>query len=256
MVPPGDGINQSMKEWIIGRNPVYEVLRANRRHVFRLLLAKGIERGGHINEIIMLARGKKLQVEEVQRNQLDHLGTNHQGIALQASAYPMAAFDEIIEKASTLQEPLFVLVLDEIQDPQNFGTLLRTAEVVGVHGVVLPFRRTASVTPAVVSASSGAVEHLLITQLNLAQGLEELKTNGAWVIGLEGGSESTPIDQVDFSGNLVIVVGSEGSGMRPLTRKICDHLVRLPMRGKIESLNAAVAGSVALYHALQARTAK
>ncbi len=245
-----------MKEWITGRNPVYEVLRANRRHVFRLLLAKGIERSGHINEIILLARGKKLQIEEVQRNQLDNLSTNHQGIALQASAYPMAALDEIIEKAANQQEPLFVLVLDEIQDPQNFGTLLRTAEVVGVHGVVLPFRRTASVTPAVVNASSGAVEHLLITQLNLAQGIEELKTKGAWVIGLEGGPESTPIDQVDFSGNLVIVVGSEGSGMRPLTRKICDHLVRLPMRGKIESLNAAVAGSVALYHALQARTAK
>ncbi len=134
--------------------------------------------------------------------------------------------------------------------------MLRTAEVVGVHGVVLPFRRTASVTPAVVSASSGAVEHLLITQLNLAQGIEELKTKGAWVIGLEGSPESTPIDQIDFSGNLVIVVGSEGSGMRPLTRKTCDHLVRLPMRGKVDSLNAAVAGSVALYHALQARTAK
>jgi 23S rRNA (guanosine2251-2'-O)-methyltransferase len=245
-----------MKEWITGRNPVYEALRANRRHVFRLLLAKGIEHSGHINEVIQLARGKKLQIEEVQRNQLDQIGSNHQGIALQASAYPMAAIDEIIEKAANQQEPLFVLVLDEIQDPQNFGTLLRTAEAVGVHGVVLPFRRTASVTPAVVSASSGAVEHLLITQVNLAQGIEELKTKGAWVVGLEGGAGSKPIEQIDLSGDLVIVVGSEGSGMRPLTRKTCDHLVSLPMHGQIESLNAAVAGSVALYHALQARTAK
>lgn len=242
-----------MKEWITGRNPVYEVLRANRRHVFRLLLAKGIERGGHINDIIQFARGKKLQIEEVQRNQLDNMGTNHQGIALQASAYPMAALDEIIGKAAGLDEHLFVLVLDEIQDPQNLGTLLRTAEAVGVHGVMVPFRRTASVTPSVVNASSGAVEHLLITQINLAQGIEELKTKGAWVIGLDGGPGSKPIDQVDLSGNLVIVVGSEGSGMRPLTRKICDHLVRLPMHGQIDSLNAAVAGSVALYHALQVR---
>lgn len=242
-----------MKEWITGRNPVYEVLRANRRHVFRLLLAKGIEPSGRIKEIIQLARGKKLQVEEVQRNQLDHLGTNHQGIALQASAYPMAALDEIINAAVTQNEHLFVLILDEIQDPQNFGTLLRTAEAVGVHGVVLPFRRTASVTPAVVSASSGAVEHLLITQVNLAQGIDDLKTKGAWVIGLEGGSGSKPIDEVDLSGDLVIVVGSEGSGMRPLTRKMCDHLVRLPMRGQVDSLNAAVAGSVALYNALQKR---
>lgn len=242
-----------MKEWIIGRNPVYEVLRANRRHVFRLLLAKGIERSGHINEIIQLARGKKLQIEEVQRNQLDNLGNNHQGIALQASEYPMAAMDDILDKANQQSEPLFMLILDEIQDPQNLGTLLRTAEAVGVHGVVLPFRRTASVTPAVVSASSGAVEHLLIAQINLAQAIDELKTKDAWVVGLDGGSDSKPIDQVDLSGNLVIVVGSEGSGMRPLTRKLCDHLVRLPMRGKVDSLNAAVAGSVALYRALQTR---
>ena len=242
-----------MKEWIIGRNAVYEVLRANRRHVFRLLLAKGIERSGHINEIIQLARGKKLQIEEVQRNQLDNLGNNHQGIALQASEYPMAAMDDILDKANQQSEPLFMLILDEIQDPQNLGTLLRTAEAVGVHGVVLPFRRTASVTPAVVSASSGAVEHLLIAQINLAQAIDELKTKDAWVVGLDGGSDSKPIDQVDLSGNLVIVVGSEGSGMRPLTRKLCDHLVRLPMRGKVDSLNAAVAGSVALYRALQTR---
>ena len=242
-----------MKEWITGRNPVYEVLRANRRHVFRLLLAKGIERSGHINDIIQLTRGRKLQIEEVQRNQMDNLGSNHQGIALQTSAYPMAALDEILENATGHNDSLFILVLDEIQDPQNLGTLLRTAEAVGVHGVLLPFRRTASVTPAVVSASSGAVEHLLITQINLAQGLEELKTKGAWVIGLEGGEGSKPIDQVDLSGDLVIIVGSEGSGMRPLTRKICDHLVRLPMRGRIDSLNAAVAGSVALYKALQNR---
>jgi 23S rRNA (guanosine2251-2'-O)-methyltransferase len=178
---------------------------------------------------------------------------NHQGIALQASAYPMAAIDEIILAAGNRAEPLFVLVLDEVQDPQNLGTLLRSAEAVGIHGVVLPFRRTASVTPAVVSASSGAVEHLLITQVNLAQAITELKAKGAWVVGLEGGAGSKPIEEVDLSGDLVIVVGSEGSGMRPLTRKLCDYLVRLPMQGQVDSLNAAVAGSVALYHALQAR---
>jgi 23S rRNA (guanosine2251-2'-O)-methyltransferase len=253
MVQHGDGIRQQMKEWITGRNPVYELLRAKRRHVFRLLLAKGIDRGGHINDIIKLAQGRKLQIEEVPRNQIDSMGVNHQGIAIQASAYPMAAMDEIIAEAGNRAESLFVLVLDEIQDPQNLGTLLRSAEAVGVHGVILPFRRTASVTPAVVSASSGAVEHLLITQVNLAQAIEELKAKGAWVIGLEGGAGSKPIEQVNLSGELVIVVGSEGSGMRPLTRKLCDHLVKLPMRGQIDSLNASVAGSVALYHALQAR---
>jgi len=242
-----------MKEWITGRNPVYEVLRAKRRHVFRLLLAKGIDRGGHIADIINLAQSRKLQVEEVARNQIDSMGMNHQGVALQASAYPMAALDEIFSEAKKRNEPLFVLILDEVQDPQNLGTLLRSAEAAGVHGVVLPFRRTASVTPAVVNASSGAVEHLIIAQANLAQAIEELKSKGAWVLGLEGGAGSKPIAEVDLSGDLVIVVGSEGSGMRPLTRKLCDHLVRLPMRGQIDSLNAAVAGSIALYFALKAR---
>ena len=242
-----------MKEWISGRNPVYEVLRAKRRHVFRLLLAKGMDHSGHVNEIIKFAHARKLQIEEVPRNQLDSTGMNHQGIALQASAYPMAAMDEIILEAGKRGEHLFVLMLDEVQDPQNLGTLLRSAEAVGIHGVVLPFRRTASVTPAVVSASSGAVEHLLITQVNLAQAITELKAVGAWIVGLEGGTGSKPIEEVDLSGALVIVVGSEGNGMRTLTRKLCDHLVRLPMQGQVDSLNAAVAGSVALYHALQAR---
>lgn len=242
-----------MKEWITGRNPVYETLRARRRHVFRLLIAKGIDRGGHVNDIIQLAKTRKLQFEEVPRNQIDAIGPNHQGIALQASEYPMAAMDEILTFAKEKAEPLFVLILDEVQDPQNLGTLLRSAEAVGVHGVILPFRRTASVTPAVVSASSGAVEHLRIAQVNLAQAIEDLKTNDAWVVGLEGGPGSKPIAEVDLTGNLVLVVGSEGSGMRPLTRKLCDHLVRIPMRGQVDSLNAAVAGSVALYFALRTR---
>lgn len=242
-----------MKEWIIGRNPVYEVLRARRRHVFRLLLAKNIERTGHITDILQFAKERKLQVETVERNYLDGVGSNHQGIALQASAYPQAAIQDIIKRASDRDEAPFILVLDSVKDPQNLGTLLRTAEAVGIHGVLLPFKRTASVTPAVVSASSGASEHLLVAQVNLAQALEGLKEEGIWVVGLEGGQDSDPIDQVRLDGALAVVVGSESSGMRSLTRKVCDHLVRLPMRGLVDSLNAAVAGSVVLYQALQAR---
>lgn len=245
-----------MKEWITGRNPVYETLRAKRRHVFRLLLAKGAEKSGHVPEIIALAQTRNIQVEEVQRGQLDAFGSHHQGIALQASEYPMVELADILEKASEKSEPLFVLALDEIQDPQNLGTLFRTAEATGIHGVILPFRRTATITPAVVNASSGATEHLLVAQVNLAQAIEEMKADGAWVIGLEGGPESQPIEQINLTGPLVIVVGSEGSGMRSLTRKLCDHLVRLPMVGEIDSLNAAVAGSVVLYMAIQARKQK
>lgn len=243
-----------MKEWITGRNPVYEVLRANRRKIYRLLLAKGIDRGGHIHESLQLAVQKKIQTEEVPRHQLDGIAFNHQGVAVQVGDYPLVTLDEIISLAKSRNEKIFVLMLDEIQDPQNLGTLMRTAEAVGVHGVILPFRRTAVVTPAVVSASSGAVEHLLITQINLAQAINELKERGAWVVGLEDSEESQTLGDIDLDGDLVIVVGSEGSGMRALTRKLCDHLLRLPMMGKVDSLNAAVAGSIVLYSALQSRS--
>jgi 23S rRNA (guanosine2251-2'-O)-methyltransferase len=243
-----------MKEWIVGRNPVYEVLRARRRHFFRLLVARGVEEKGRLTEIIQLAQKSKLPVERVNRQQVDSLGENHQGVALETSAYPYMAVQDILERANERQEPPFVLILDTLQNPQNLGTLLRTAEAVGVHGVVVPLRRAAGVTPAVVHASAGATEHLLIAGTNLAQFIAELKAAGAWVIGLDGGPESQPVEKVRLDGALALVVGSEGEGMRDLVRKSCDLLVRLPMHGQIESLNAAVAGSVVLYLALQART--
>lgn len=245
-----------MKEWITGRNPVYEVLRARRREVFRLWLATGVDEKGKVAEILRLAAGRKLKIERVPRGQIDGLGdpgTQAQGVALEASGYPYAALADILERAEERQEPLFVLVLDMIQNPQNLGTLLRTAEVVGVHGVLMPLRRAAGVTPAVVHASVGASEHLLVTQANLAQSIDELKQAGAWVIGLEGGQEAQPSAAVRLDGPLALVVGNEGEGMRLLVRQNCDLLMRLPMRGQIESLNAAVAGSVALYLALDAR---
>jgi len=242
-----------VKEWITGRNPVYEVLQARRRDVFRLQVARGVEEKGRLAEIIGLAAKRKLAVERVQRGQLDSLGENHQGVALEVSGYPYAGLADIFDRAQERQEPLFVLVLDVIQNPQNLGTLLRTAEAVGVHGVVLPLARAAGVTPAVVHASAGASEHLLVATVNLAQAIDELKEAGAWVMGLEGSPDATPVDKVRLDGPLGLVVGSEGEGMRPLVRKKCDGLISLPMRGKIESLNAAVAGSVILYTALQAR---
>lgn len=245
-----------MKEWITGRNPVYEVLRARRRDVFRLWLAAGVEEKGRVSEILRLAAARKLKVERVPRAQIDgvgEVGEQAQGVALETSAYPYVAMADIFERARARKEPLFVLVLDMIQNPQNLGTLLRTAEVVGVHGVVMPLRRAASVTPSVVHASVGACEHLLVAQANLAQAIDGLKEAGAWVIGLEGGEDAQPAHSVRLDGPLALVVGNEGEGMRLLVRKNCDVLMRLPMRGQIESLNAAVAGSVALYLALEAR---
>lgn len=242
-----------MKEWIVGRNPVYEVLRARRRHVFRLLVALGVIEKGRLAEIMRLAPDRKLHVERVDRRQMDRLGENHQGVALETSAYPYVTLQDILARAQQRQQPLFVLLLDTLQNPQNLGTLLRSAEAAGVHGVVIPLRRAAGVTPAVVQASAGATEHLLLAAVNLAQAIAELKSAGAWVIGLESSPEAQPVEQVRLDGPLALVVGGEGEGMRELVRKSCDVLMRLPQYGQVSSLNAAVAGSVAIYLALQVR---
>jgi 23S rRNA (guanosine2251-2'-O)-methyltransferase len=242
-----------MREWISGRNPVYEALSAGRRHFFRLRLAQGVQETGRLQEIISLSRKLKLPVERVPRPELDALASGNQGIALETSAYPYSNLPDVLDLAAGRNEPPLVLILDTLQDPQNLGTLLRTAEVTGVHGVLLPFRRTATVTPAVVHASSGASEHLLVAQVNLAQAIDTLKEAGVWVIGLESRAEALPPEQVRLDGPLALVVGSEADGMRPLVRLSCDLLLRLPMRGRIASLNAAVAGSIALYLAWQAR---
>jgi 23S rRNA (guanosine2251-2'-O)-methyltransferase len=242
-----------MKEFILGRNPVYESLRAKRRHVFNLLLAKGVEPSPRLDEILNLVKERRLKPEQVARRTLDEMGEGHQGVALEVSAYQYSTLADILDLAAARQQPLFVLVLDMIQNPQNLGSLLRTAEAAGVHGVVIPLARAAGVTPAVVHASAGASEHLLVAPANLAQALEQLKQAGAWVLGLDGGPGSQPISEATLTGPLALVVGNEGEGMRTLVRKNCDLLVRLPMNGKIESLNAAVAGSVALYLALGQR---
>jgi len=250
-----------MREWITGRNAVYETLRAGRRQGFHLLVAEGAQEKGRLAELIALARKVKIPVEMVARQRLDSLaaggvqggGGGHQGVALEASGYPYCALPDILEAASRRGEPPFIMILDTLQDPQNLGTLFRTCEAVGVHGVLLPLRRTATVTPAVVNASSGASEHLLVAQANLAQAIAGLKKAGVWVIGLQGEPPAQDLDEVRLDGPLALVVGNEGEGMRPLVRASCDVLARLPMRGQVASLNAAVAGSIALYLAWQRR---
>lgn len=247
-----------MKEWIVGRNPVYEVLRAARRGMYRMLVASGVEERGRLVEILQMAASHKITVTRAPRLQLDSLGENHQGVALEVEEYPYCDLTDILERAQQRGEPPFLLVLDVIQNPQNLGVLFRSAEAVGVHGVLLPLRRAAGITPAVVHASAGASEHLLVAQVNLAQALASLKTDAdVWVMGLEGNAEdATLYTQARLDGPLALVVGGEGEGMRDLVRRSCDLLIRLPMLGNIESLNAAVAGSIVLYQALAARMAK
>jgi 23S rRNA (guanosine2251-2'-O)-methyltransferase len=243
-----------MKEFIYGRNPVYETLRVKRRQVFNLLVAEGAQEKGRLSEILRMAKERKIPVQPVTRARLDKLSDSAQGVAAEVDGYPYVNLVDILSRAERLSEPLFVLILDTIQNPQNLGSLIRTAESVGVHGVVIPSHRAAEVTPAVVSASAGASEHMLIVQANLAQAMDELKTAGAWIVGLDEDPSSLEPDKVSLTGALAVVVGSEGEGLRSLVKQKCDYILRLPMRGQIESLNAAVAGSVVLYLAFLSRS--
>ena len=242
-----------MKEWIVGRNPVFECLRADRRHFFRLWIANGVEPKGKITEILTLAEQNKITTDSVERAQMAGFGDNPQGVALQVSAYPYVNLDEILEQSRQNDEALFLLVLDSLQDPQNLGTLIRTAEAVGVHGIIIPEHRTASITPAVVHASSGASEHVRVAQMNLAQAIKKIQMADGWVVGLESGEDAQIFEEKWLTGPLALVVGSEKEGMRELIKQSCDRLLRLPMSGKVDSMNAAVAGSIALYLAFMQR---
>ncbi len=242
-----------MREFIYSRNAVYEALRAGRRQVFQLLIAEGVQEKGRLEQILELAKSRRIPIQRVKKFQLDRIHPAHQGVVAEVSGYPYAALEDILRRAQSFGEAPFVLVLDSLQDPQNFGSLLRTAEATGVHGVILPLAHTVAVTPSVVNASSGASEHLLIVRYNLARAIQRLKEADVWVIGLERSADAHPPQAIHFRGGLAFVVGSEGEGLRPLVRASCDELMQLPMRGQIASLNAAVAGSIALYLAFLSR---
>ncbi len=248
-----------MKEFLYSRNAVYETLRARRRQIFGLLVAEGAQEKGRLAEILKLAAERKIKVERAPRARLDKVHEHHQGIVAEVGAYPYSDLLEIMELAQQRGEPPFVLLLDSLNDPHNFGALLRTGEAVGIHGVILPLAHSVEVTPAVVNASSGASEHLHVARSNLAQAIEALKAEEVWIVGLDqAGAEVEPAvvrasQDSPLRGALGLVIGSEGEGIRPLVRSKCDILLKLPMRGQVESLNAAVAGSVALYLAFLAR---
>jgi len=243
-----------MKEFIYSRNAVYETLRAKRRDVFKLQIAEGAQEKGRLAEILKMAKERRIPVEKVQRARLDKFHQNHQGVVADVSGYSYSDLVEILELANQKNEPPFILLLDSLNDPQNFGTLLRTAEAVGVHGVIIPLAHSVEVTPAVVNASSGATEHLLIARSNLAQTIDSLKEAEVWIVGLDQAGTAIEAGSRHLRGALGLVVGSEGEGIRQLVRSKCDIVLKLPMRGKIESLNASVAGSVALYLAYLGRT--
>lgn len=234
-----------MKEFIYSRNAVYEAIVAKRRQIFSIEIAEGVQEKGKLSEILNLAQKDKIKVNRMPRNKLDKIHENNQGIVAEVGEYPYSDVVEVLENSK--DELPFILILDSLQDPQNFGTLIRTAEAVGVHGIIIPLARSVEVTPAVVNASSGASEHMLIAKSNLSQAIDALKDNEVWVVGLDQSGTEIESNSRHVRGALGLVVGSEGEGLHELTRKKCDIVLKLPMRGKIESLNAAVAGSVALY---------
>jgi 23S rRNA (guanosine2251-2'-O)-methyltransferase len=245
-----------MREILYGRQPVRETLRAGRRHVFKLLLAHGLHPSGVVDEILSLAEKARVPAQEVDRRELDKLGgeVNHQGLAAEVSGYPYVDPVTVLEIARQAGEPAFLLILDHVQDPQNLGSLLRTADAVGIHGIVIPGRRAADVTPAAVRASAGAAEHVCVAQVtNLVQAMEQLKTEGVWLAGLEARPGAQLYSEASLTGPLGLVVGSEGQGLARLVRETCDFLIYLPMRGQVESLNAGVAGSIALYEVRRQR---
>ncbi len=245
-----------MREILYGRQPVRETLRAGRRQVFKLLVARGIQSTEIVGQILALAKRAGALIQEVDRKELDEsVGeANHQGLAVQVSGYPYATLSGVLDSAQDSAQAPFLLLLDHVQDPQNLGSLLRTAEAAGVHGAVIPAKRAANVTPAAVRTSSGAAEHMLVAQeTNLVRAIETLKREGLWIAGLHARSGAQLYTEADLSGSLGLVVGSEGKGLARLVQERCDFLIHLPMAGQVASLNAAVAGAIALYEARRQR---
>ncbi|GAC1350205.1 MAG: 23S rRNA (guanosine(2251)-2'-O)-methyltransferase RlmB [Ktedonobacteraceae bacterium] len=244
----------SMPDYIWGRNAILETLHSQ-RNIKRLLLAEGQREAPALMAILQEAEKRHIPIETTSRSRLDQLshGAVHQGCIVVVEARTYVTLDQILAHAAHKKEPPFLLILDAIQDVNNLGSLLRTAESVGIHGIILPVHRAAEINATVVKTSAGATEHLLIAQeTNLTRTIEFLKKQNIWIVGLAGEAK-TEYQQANLTGALALVVGNEGKGISRLVREHCDLLIKLPMRGHINSLNAAVAGSIALYEALRQR---
>lgn len=241
---------------LIGRNAVAEALKAG-RSINRLLLAGG-DRDGSVAEIRALAKERGTICQTVERAKIEAIagGLRHQGVLAYVAPVAYAELDDILAAAEEKGEPPFLLLLDELEDPHNLGALLRTADATGVHGVLIPKRRSVPLTATVAKTSAGAVEYVPVARIgNIAQTLKMLKEKGFWVAGADMDGPAT-CWEADLTGALVLVVGSEGHGMSRLTRELCDFVVRMPMVGRINSLNASVAGSILLYESMRQRLAK
>ena len=236
-----------------GRNSVLELLESG-KDINKIFVAKG-EKHGSINKIIAIAKEKKVIVVEKDRKQLEEIAQteNHQGVIAVVPPYEYCEIEDILKEAKEREEEPFILILDGIEDPHNLGSIIRTAETAGVHGIIIPKRRAVAVNATVSKVSSGAVEHMKIARVNnISDTIEELKKCGLWICGTDINTDKYYYNQ-DLTGALAIVIGNEGNGISERVKKNCDFLVKIPMKGKITSLNAAVSTGIIIYEAVKQR---
>ncbi len=244
--------NEIKSDVISGRNPVSEAIRS-RRPIDKILVARG-EKSGAVVGILSKARERKIPVKEVDRTKLDYISgnTNHQGIIAFAAVKEYSTVEEILEYAESRGEAPFIVILDEVEDPHNLGAIIRTAECAGVHGVIIPKRRSAGLSFTVGKASAGAIEYMRVARVtNIASLIDDLKARGIWIYGAD--MNGTDYLECDFSGSCAIVIGNEGKGISRLVKEKCDVIVSLPMKGNINSLNASVAAGILIYSAMKNR---
>lgn len=244
------------EDLVEGRNAVIELLKSNKT-IEQLFIANG-KMEGSINKILGLAEDKGVIVKEVDRKKLDLMSETkaHQGVIAQITPFKYSTVDEILNYAKQKDEDPFIVILDELEDPHNLGSIVRTAELCGVHGIIIPKRRNVGVTATVYKASVGAIEYVKIAKVtNVNSTIDELKAKNIWVYGADINGEEYSYD-TNFNGACAIVIGNEGKGISKLTKNKCDKLVKIPMIGKINSLNASVAGGIMMYEVLKGRIKK
>ncbi|TMW70008.1 23S rRNA (guanosine(2251)-2'-O)-methyltransferase RlmB [Alteribacter natronophilus] len=241
------------QDYIAGKNPVIEALKA-KRPVNKIWVAEGSQKG-QMNKVTELAKTMKVNVQFVPKRKIDQMtgGTQHQGVVAQVAAYEYSDMDDLFAAAEKSGEAPLFLLLDELEDPHNLGSILRTADAVGAHGVIVPKRRSVGLTQTVAKASTGAIEHIPVARVtNLARTMDELKDRGLWFVGTDA-SGKEDYRQTDFTMPTGLVIGSEGKGLSRLVKEKCDFLVRIPMAGHVTSLNASVAAALLMYEVYRRR---
>lgn len=240
-------------QYVTGRNAVLEAIKAG-REINKLWINEGSQKGS-MQKIVQAAKEQRIVIQYVPRKKLDELAKNHQGVIAQVAPYRYYHIDDLFLRAEQKQEAPFFLILDELEDPHNFGSLIRTADASGVHGIIIPKRRSVGLTTTVAKASTGAIEYIPVARVtNLARTIDELKERGVWVCGTDAGAD-TDYRELDGTLPIAIVIGSEGKGISRLVKEKCDFLVQLPMKGHVTSLNASVAGALLMYEVYRKRDA-